>query len=141
MKKTNLISTFVVIGMVLVIMLSVSPMIAGEPDPQKKSFTDWMHSLPEKTRIQVETIFEQNLECLRDAEERGTTDFSGCIEKIYCDLESVLTPGQYKAFTESHGSSSPGSQLSATFATCGSCYSAVTELNQAYGYIGTSLHD
>lgn len=141
MEKRKFGFTFVVLVIVMSIMISVSPMISGESAPQKKSFTDWMRSLPEKTRVQVETIFEQNLEFFGDAEERIIIDDNGWIAKIHRDIESVLTPGQYIEFIESHSSSSTGSQLSATFATCASCGSVIYELSMAYGYIIWAIED
>lgn len=137
MKKQNLRFTFVVVGLVMAFMLSASAKIAGEPDVQRISFTEWMLSLPEETRVQVEGIFQENLNCLEKGH-NGTAPYNWK-EQVYFELQAVVTPQQFSLFTKIVEGKQQSSELSGTASSCNYCNYARARLSIARSRLASAL--
>jgi hypothetical protein len=141
MKKRSFILTFVVVGLVMAIMLSASPMIVEEPGAQKKSFTEWMRSLPDETRVQVEKVFESNLDCMGNMDEASRPDINSWRESVYRGLEPILTPEELKGFIGIMNGNT-GEKLSATTVVkCTNCQAPSSNLNIAYDFLVAAQSD
>jgi hypothetical protein len=125
---------FLFVGVLLTIFWLVSPVTAGEPVMQQKSFSKWIRMLPTEKRIQVETVLEQYLLCQDSNDKAGLHDPTAWTENVCRDLRSILLPEQFKEFYEIFYGN-PGAQLSAPASTCVDCYSPLQDLDDAYAHL------
>lgn len=100
----------------------VTPMLGTAPEGKSKRFTEWMMSLPEETRVQVEAVFINNLDCVENTPEKQAADKSLLIVSIYRDLRFILAADQLKEFFQLSKGNALTDQLSMPKATCGDCY-------------------
>ncbi|UCH96473.1 MAG: hypothetical protein JSV88_06395 [Candidatus Aminicenantes bacterium] len=131
--------SFMIVGVLILISCLVSPMVsmADTPREYQKSFSKWMRMLPKEKRIQVEKVFESNLDCLENGDETSQPDLDKWRENVFRDLQPILSPGQLKEFTEIMNGKA-GEQLSTTASKCWDCYSPLQNLDDAWAHLNSA---
>jgi hypothetical protein len=142
-KLLALLVSVLVLGFGIVSLIGAeAPVEKNVPGEKAGTFTGFMRSLPGDTRVQVELVIEQNLECWENDVDESTLNFNVWKEELHRDLKLILTPAQFEAFVKLWGSGnpdkSPDSRISVSASDCTSCAQTLFKLNQAFGFLGSA---
>jgi len=138
-SKIKLLTLF--FAVLIAIFWLVTPVAAEAPVEHPKSFSEWMRLLPNEKRIQVETVFMNNLDCMGNMDEASRPDINSWRESVYRDLEPILTPEELKGFKRIMNGNT-GEKLSATSVVkCTDCQTPAANLYIAYGFLEAAEDD
>lgn len=98
MRISNIKLISLLIGVVVCLSLFAVPASAETAASEPGTITDWMKSLPEATRTQVEGIFIEGSK-YRDESAPGTVEGSWK-DNTYFELQAVCTPEQFNRFMD-----------------------------------------
>lgn len=134
MKKVSPI--FFSIFVVVLFCWFVSPVIGAS---EAENLNKWMDTLPEETRVEVDSVIQLNMESWKDNRETVTPGFNGLMENIHHNLKSILTPVQFDQFKGIWKDNNKESQIALLEnPLCPTCDNVLFKINQAYSYLGSA---
>ncbi|NIM16820.1 MAG: hypothetical protein GTO45_32955 [Candidatus Aminicenantes bacterium] len=96
MRKRNI--SFVIVGLVAVLLLTALPMVAGKSQVQAKDINEWLMTLSKEQREKFDRVIKKHLDRYRASKEKSADEPSGFFEGINQDIKQVVTPDQFAAF-------------------------------------------
>jgi hypothetical protein len=132
MKKRNI--SFVIVGVVAVLLFAALPMIAGESQNHPKNISEWFTTLSEEQREQFDFMVREHVTRYLPAGAMGVSESFEFFVAVWQSLQEILTPEQFAAFEKLLQMKPDAAQPMAGAATCYSCVYART-------YAGKALND
>lgn len=119
---------------VLLLCWFVSPAFSAS---EAEELNNWMGSLPEETRVEVDSVIQLNMESWKDEPEKIIPGVNGLMENICDNLKSILTPVQFEQFKGIWKDNTDQSQLRLLTENplCPTCDNVLAPLNLAWGYL------
>lgn len=141
-KLLTLFVSVLVLGFGIVSLIGAdAPVEKNAPSEKPGTLSEWMRLLPKEKWIQVEKVFESNLESLGHSDENAQPDIKVWIDCVYRDMQSILTPGELEGLIGIMNGDT-GKRLSAATATvCTNCLAPSLRLGEAYGYLEAAEDD